>query len=112
MNATSENVKWILQCCMSVDAGPFGMINSVKGMPPDETLMISLSAFMAIRKLNGRVKVAVALLLLVTGLYAVPFVNCKLNSLNLIDLIMSSFPWFGSTVSMTRLLIPLFNHVT
>ena len=43
--------------------------------------------FMATGKSNGRVKAAVTLLLLVMGPYAVPFVNHKSNSLNLIDLI-------------------------
>ena len=111
VNGTFENVKWTVRCCISVDGGPFGMINCAKGAPPAEKLMFPPSALMSTGKSNGKAKVAVAPLLFVVGSYAVPSVNHKSSSLSSMDLIMLSFPWFRSTASTTRLLIPSFNHV-
>ncbi len=109
---TFENVKWMIRCCTSVVTGSFGIANSANDAPPSETLMFVSSALMSIGKLNGRVKVTVESLLLVAGSYAVSSVKSNSSSLSSIDLMMSSCPRLGRTVSTMRLLTASFSHVT
>lgn len=74
-NGTFENVKEITLVSTLVVLGPLGMTSSANECPSVPTVMFCARAIISTGKANGKVKAAVASLLLVEGSYAVSVEN-------------------------------------